>query len=124
MDEAVAIRFFQIKELAEEVCCQLGDELVKLGFGPSEVVLQGPEQAHYRLERDAASCEYSLVGDWADARGGKLGQLLFHSDGSFFIEQDVVRPHPSKRQWFVEAVNAWGRDRTIRVEARLLRYPE
>jgi hypothetical protein len=124
MEEAVAIRFSQIKELAEEVCHLLSEEVTKLGFAPAEVVLQGPEQARYRLERDVATCEFSLVGDWADARGGKLGQLLFHADGSFFVEQDVVRPHPSKRQWFVEAVNAWGRDRAIKVEARLLRYPD
>ncbi len=46
--------------------------------------------------------------------------MLFHADGSFFAEYDVIRDHPGDPRWFVEAVNAWGRGSDIRSEPRLL----
>ena len=124
MDESVAVRFFKIEQLADRVFDQLYREVLKLGFSNGEVALQRPEDADYRLERDPSTSEYSLVGDWVSERGAKLGTLLFHADGSFFVEQDVVRPHPTRSGWFVEAVNAWGKGDTIKAEARLLQMPE
>jgi hypothetical protein len=124
MDESVAVRFYKIEQLADLVFDRLYREVVKLGFATDDVTLKRPQEAAYRLERDPASSEYSLVGDWLNERGMKLGTLLFHADGSFFVEQDVVRPHPTKQGWFVEAVNAWGRGEAIKAEARLLPMPE
>jgi hypothetical protein len=46
--------------------------------------------------------------------------LAFHTDGSFYAELDVIRPHPKNERLLVEAVNAWGRGRDIRVEPRLM----
>jgi hypothetical protein len=63
------------------------------------VVLKHPQDADYRLERDPATSEYSLVGDWQSEQGMRLGVLLFHADGSFFVEQDMVRLHPICRGW-------------------------
>lgn len=124
MDESVAVRFFKIEQLADRVFDQLYREVLKLGFNNGDVALKRPEDADYRLERDPSTSEYSLVGDWISERGAKLGTLLFHADGSFFVEQDVVRPHPTRSGWFVEAVNAWGKGDTIKAEARLLQMPE
>ena len=124
MDESVAVRYFKIEQLADRVFDQLYREVMKLGFTNSDVALKRPEDADYRLERDPSTSEYSLVGDWISERGAKLGTLLFHADGSFFVEQDVVRPHPTRSGWFVEAVNAWGKGDTIKAEARLLQMPE
>jgi hypothetical protein len=124
MDETVAIRYFKIKQLAHTVHQHLNDELNKLGFSESEVSLKSPEEAKYRLERDASSGEYSLVGDWLNDQGRKLGTLIFHSDGSFFIEHDIIKNHPTKSEWFVEAVNAWGNNQVIRAEPRLLAVPQ
>lgn len=124
MDETVALRFYKIEQLADQVFDRLFQEVVKLGFASDEVVLKRPQEADYRLQRDPASSEYSLVGDWFSEQGMKLGTLLFHADGSFFVEQDVVRPHPIRSGWFVEAVNAWGRGDEIKAEARLLAMPE
>ncbi|MEW8013640.1 MAG: hypothetical protein AB2807_02285 [Candidatus Sedimenticola endophacoides] len=120
MDEALVLRYNGIIDLAEEIRRRLQHEVDKLGFDESEVSLKSPTDAHYRLEKDPASCEYSLVGDWRDTAGFKMGTLLFHADGSFFVEHDVVKPHPSNKRWFVEAVNAWGRGTEIKAEARLL----
>jgi hypothetical protein len=124
MDESVAVRFYKIEQLADQVFYRLYREVVKLGFATDDITLKRPQDATYRLERDPSNSEYSLVGDWLNEQGMKLGTLLFHADGSFFVEQDVVRPHPSRTGWFVEAVNAWGRDSDIRAEARLLPMPE
>jgi hypothetical protein len=124
MDKSVEVRFLQVEELANQIFVKLNEEVMKLGFTINDVVLKRPQDAVYRLERDPASGEYSLVGDWTDEKGAALGGLLFHADGSFFAEQDVVRPHPKKSAWFVEAVNAWGRADVIKAEARLLPMPE
>ena len=77
-------------------------------------------EAEYWLDRDPASGEDSLVGIWRNPQGGKCGELLFHADGTFFAEYDVIRVHPRKPRWFVEAVTAWGRGNTIKSEPRLL----
>lgn len=124
MDETVAVRFHKIEQLADRIFEQLCREVSKLGFATGELSLMRPQEASYRLERDPATCEFSLVGDWLGDQGMKRGMLLFHADGSFFVEQDVVRPHPVRTGWFVEAVNAWGRGDEIKAEARLLAMPE
>lgn len=124
MDEAVAQRYQMIKPQAEEIVKRLQYEVAYLGFDPAEITIMSPQKAEYRLERDPSNGDYSLVGDWRDERGMKIGSLLFHADGSFFVEHDVIRPHPTKLRWFVEAVNAWGKDAEIKAEARLLPQPE
>ena len=124
MDESVAGRFVQVAGLAGEILARLQQEVTRLGFAPAEVVLDPVEQAVFRLEKDPYIGRFSLVGEWFDAGGGRRGSLLFHADGSFFVEQDVIRVHPTRPGWFVEAVNAWGREADIRVEARLLPVPE
>lgn len=124
MDESVAIHYERIAGLAGEIMVRLRAEVASLGFAASDVVLDSPEVAVYRLEKDPFIGRLSLVGDWIAADGRKCGSLLFHADGSFFVEQDVVRAHPIKPGWFVEAVNAWGKAEDIRAEARLLPLPE
>ncbi len=124
MDESIAVRFYKIEQLADRIFDLLQREVMKLGFANGDVALLRPQDATYRLERDPATSEYSLVGDWLSVQGMKLGTLLFHADGSFFVEQDVVRPHPRRSGWFVEAVNAWGRGEEIKAEARLLPMPD
>lgn len=124
MDETVASRYAELESLVAEISeCLLG-EVEKLGFSTEEVMLQPPGDAVYRLQRDPADGSYSLVGEWRDQQGIKQGELLFHADGSFYVEQDVARPHPRRSRWFVEAVNAWGKDGKLKVESRLLPLPE
>lgn len=106
--------------LGQAICAALIGEACKLGFAGTELELPEFDGARYSLQRDPASGRDSLVCDWTDARGQRCGHLLFHADGSFWAEYDVVRPHPSDGRWFVEAVTAWGRDNMIRTEPRLL----
>lgn len=106
--------------LAEAICRALREEVRKLGFNHQTIAIPGPDAATYRFDRDPASGTDSLVGEWRDPRGQRLGMLLFHADGSFFAEHDVIKLHPANPRWFVEAVNAWGRDHDIRAEPRLM----
>lgn len=120
MDKAVSIRLAEIHDLAIEIQKRLQGEVTKLGLDINEVRLKSVDDASYRLDKDPANGEYSLVGDWRDEKGTKLGSLLFHPDGSFFVEHDVIKIHPTDKRWFIEAVNAWGKGETIKSEARLL----
>jgi hypothetical protein len=119
-DQSVDRHFSDIQDLADQILQCLREEVAKLGFSASEAPLKEPKDAVYRLERDASNGKYSLMGDWRDDHGIKIGSLVFHSDGSFFVEQDVIKAHPRDAKWFVEAVNAWGRYSEIKAEARLL----
>jgi hypothetical protein len=120
MDKALQARIESVSLLAEAICGTLEQELRKLGFAPGSFTVAPHTEAEYRLERDPASGQNSLVGVWRNAEGFKCGELLFHADGSFFAEYDVIHVHPHKPRWFVEAVTAWGRGDTLKSEARLL----
>ena len=117
-------RYTELRKLAWEIAARLSYEVDKLGFEGGEVMLQVPDDALYRLERDPSDGSSSLVGVWRDERGLKLGELLFHQDGTFHVEHDVALPHPHRRQCFVEAVSAWGKGQTIKSEPRLLAMPD
>ncbi len=120
MSDELSSEVQDLSPLVFAVCRALEDEVRKLGFDPAQIQLMGPDQASFRLERDPSSGEHSLIGEWRDQRGQKLGSLAFHADGSFFAEQDVIRSHPTKPRWLIEAVTAWGRGDLIRAEPRLL----
>ncbi len=106
--------------LAHEICRAMQEQAASLGFSPDEVTVCQPGDATYRLSRDPASGEDGLLGEWRDAKGRKLGELVFHADGSYFAECDVIRIHPGDALTFVEAIQAWGRDGRISAEPRLM----
>ena len=114
-------RIDQLTPRARPVWQALCSEVEKLGLG-EKVAVKAITEAEFYLDRDPASGEDSLIGEWRDEQGIKHGMMTFHADGSFFAEYDVVRVHPSREQWFVEAVTAWGRDDEIKSEPRLLPY--
>lgn len=120
VSEQLQARLSEVAPLAQALCHALQAQVDRLGFAPGEVRISGPLDASYRLERDTVSGEYSLLGEWRDLEGQKIGNLVFHADGSFFVEHDVVRNHPGRPGCFVEAVNAWGRGDDIRAEPRLM----
>jgi hypothetical protein len=113
-------RIEQLSPLVAAVCRTLQDEVHKMGFEEGDVAIGELADAAFWLDTDPASGEPSLIGEWRDDKGMKVGGMAFHADGSFFAEHDVVRTHPSKPRFFVEAVTAWGRDDTIKSEPRLL----
>lgn len=123
MEDAAIKRYAAVAGLASDLVHTLHDEMLKLGFTEEQVVLQSADDAIYRLEKDTFNGEHSLIGEWRNEQGIKEGQLLFHSDGSYMAEFDVVAAHPSRKQFFVESVLAWGKDSNIKSEAKLLPMP-
>lgn len=120
----VRTRLDEVASLAARIYGRLLEELEKLGLDSEKKSLLSPMAAEYHLERDPYSGEETLVGAWRDERRMKQGELLFHADGSFMVEQDIGQVHPSKPTWFIEAVTAWGRGEDIKSEPRLLPMPE
>ncbi|MBT9099592.1 hypothetical protein KFZ76_17995 [Methylovulum psychrotolerans] len=110
------------RSLGEAVCQRLSAEIDKLGFAASEA-LPYPQydEARFELVKDPYTGGHNLACHWFNhANKQRLGKLQFNSDGSFYAEFDVVKPHPRKSQWFVEGVTAWGQADNIKAEAKLL----
>ncbi|WP_295430888.1 hypothetical protein [uncultured Thiodictyon sp.] len=121
---AAQARYDQIAPLARQIRAALRAEIDRLGFDLGSVPIGDPSAADYRLDRDPASGQHRLIGEWRDFQGQPQGKLVFHPDGSFYVEHDVIRTHPQDARWFVEAVHAWGRGADIRAEPRLLAGPD
>jgi len=110
-------------QLGQRICTALGKEIEKLQL---DEVFAAPQwsEASFKLIRDPALGDESLEALWVNAQGAKLGSATIHHDGSFFAEYDIIRPHPRKTRWFIEAVSVWGRNDTLKSETRLLAMPE
>lgn len=119
MTPDIRTRYEQVKPIGTQVCDRLKAEVTKLGLS-ADLINPRMERASYELSRDASNGDYSLVGVWRDKHGNKQGEILFHANGSFFAEYDVICEHPKKPHWFVEAVTAWGVGENIKSEPRLL----
>jgi hypothetical protein len=113
-------RWEQVRAVGESICDTLAQEVKKIGLTEKALATAPWQRARFELQRDPANGESSLVGIWQDANGHRIGSIIFHCDGSFFAEYDVVEPHPQDQRWFVEAVNAWGKHDTVKAELRLL----
>jgi len=119
MNSEVRQRFERMQALGETVCDALLMEVRRNGL-PATAINPNLERAQFDLSRDPSDGTYCLVGIWRDAHGNKQGEILFHHDGSFYAEYDVICEHPAKPQWFVEAVTAWGNTTKLRSELKLL----
>ncbi|MDD5273671.1 MAG: hypothetical protein PHU14_13240 [Methylovulum sp.] len=110
------------RPLAEAICLRLSEEINKLGFAPSEsLAYPSYGEARFELVKDPYTGGHNLTCHWFnEANKQRLGRLQFNSDGSFYAEFDVVKPHPRKAKWFVEGVTAWGQADNIKAEAKLL----
>ncbi|TAL51956.1 MAG: hypothetical protein EPN89_02535 [Methylovulum sp.] len=121
LSEHVDIR----RQLGESICRKLCDEIDKLGFNAGEIENYPIyEDAEFSLVKDPYTGDDNLTGNWYDKRKRRIGSLQFNSDDTFYAEYDVVKTHPAKPKWFVEAINAWGKADNIKAEAKLLPMPE
>ncbi|ACR14419.1 hypothetical protein [Teredinibacter turnerae] len=71
------------------------------------------------LKKDPFDSSESLSGEWL-VNGQLIGSVIVHENGQAYAEYDVVQPHPSKPQWFIEATTAWGKSGALASELRLL----
>lgn len=118
---SVEQRMLEVRAVGENICDALRHEVLKIGL-PDDCIDPDINRAEYSLSLDPASGQDSLIGIWRNPQGHKQGEILFHADGSFFAEYDVISAHPQKKQWFVEAVTAWGREDIVKAEPRLLPF--
>jgi len=116
-------RFEQVRDIAESVCEALRNEVLTMGLSVN-CIDPDINRAEYTLSFDPGSGEDSLIGIWRDDKGQKQGEILFHADGSFYAEYDVIREHPKKDRWFIEAVTAWGRENMVKSDPKLLPLAE
>jgi hypothetical protein len=113
-------RVTTLRPLGEQVCAALETEYRKLGFSAEQALGVDFDALVFSLKRDPFSQQDSVEGTWLNPQRQRLGSLVIHADGTFFAEFDVVKPHPAKPRWFVEAVTAWGQGNEVKSEARLL----
>lgn len=106
------------EQLIKAICTEFEQAYQKAGFNGE--LIQNLDSIEYSLVKDDFSGEFSLQGVWNNTMGYKQGMLLLHPDGNYFAEYDVVKPHPSKSKWFVEAITVWGKEFAIKSEPRLI----
>lgn len=107
--------------LGKQICQEMWQAMSKIGFQETDIDgIPDFEQAEFKLVKDPYTADENLAGLWYDQHKQRIGNIQFNSDGSFYAEYDIVRPHPSKKNWFVEAMSAWGNKGHIKTEAKLL----
>lgn len=108
-----------VRQTGEAVCDAVHREILKLGL---QETVEEPklDEAEYMLSPDPMNGKNSLKGTWRNVKGQKCGEIVFHADGTFYAEYDVVREHPTNRRWFVEGITAWGNDSVVKAEPKLL----
>lgn len=72
------------------------------------------------LRKDSFEGTQSLFAEWRTASGALLGYILIHGGGQVYGEFDVLKPHPQKSRWVIEAFTLWGEAGAIKAEPRLL----
>ncbi len=114
------------RALAKSICQRLRDEINKLGFASVEIKhYPNYDEARFALVKDPYTGQNNLDCSWYDeVKNQRIGKLQFNSDGTFYAEYDVIKPHPGKTKWFVEGVSAWGNAESIKSEPKLLEMPE
>ena len=114
------------RHLAESVCQRLTEEIRDLGFAKADIQHYPIyDEAVFVLIKDPYTGGLNLTGYWYDeANKQRIGRLQFNSDGTFYAEYDVVKPHPNKPKRFVEGVTAWGKAEQIKSEPKLLDMPD
>jgi len=118
-DNVLAARCAAEAPLLEEMWAALRTELAKSGFA-NALTLVPREFSMRELRRDGFDGTEALYSEWRSPQGSLLGSAIVHGNGTFYAEFDVVRPHPTDRRWFVEAVTAWGKRGAIKTELKLL----
>lgn len=112
------------EQYGQSICEKLVAEINKLGFDRLAVENRPDySSAHFEVAKDPYTGDKNLLANWYNEQKQRVGHIQFQSNGGFYAEYDVVKNHPSKPKWFVEAITAWGKDKAIKCEAKLLLLP-
>ena len=102
-----------------ELVIALQEKLNKLNLPGTTITIPSFEEARFTLEHDRYNGEQTLRAAFYPSQNYCIGFLLFHFDGSCFAECFVMRQHPARPSFFIEAVEAWVRDGKIQTDLRL-----
>ena len=103
------IRLQQLMPLVVAVCRRLRDEVHRTGFEPGEINIGGPRGAQFWLDKDPASGESSLMGEWRDDTGAKMGLRISVQSMKMRLMKSAVITSPlipddgttsTRRAWF------------------------
>ncbi len=64
VDRAITARYEKAVPMIQKILAQFAEEISSLGFSDDQAKIESAETAKFRLDRDPASGEYSLVGEW------------------------------------------------------------
>lgn len=118
--ETIEQRTTDVMEWGRQICQNMASAIAGLGFDESNIPAIDFNAASFELDTDPYTQKQALQGKWYLDKHRKVGEIIFHVDGSFYAEYDVVQPHPKDKRWFVEAMTAWGNEGNIKTDARLL----
>lgn len=99
-------------------CDALRQQVEKLGLSIAPEPLW--EQAQFSEVTDPYSQEISLVATWQGRE--RYGKATFFPDGRVFAEYQVLLPHPTRTDQYVETVQVWGNRDKLAGEAVFAQY--
>lgn len=106
--------------IGDQLCQSMIDYLLKMGIENRRLPRIGLDALRYSELRDPYSGELSLHGEWRNASGVLCGSLDYRTDGTLYLEHDVLQAHPTDKRWIIEAITAWGSIDSLRTEPRLI----
>jgi len=106
------------RALGDAVCAAIRGQVAKLGLSIGDEPQW--DDAVFAEKLDPYSQEISLIGTWCGKQ--RYGTVTLFPDGRIFAEYQVLLPHPSKADSYVESVQIWGRPQQLRGEAVIAEY--
>lgn len=106
-------------ETINTVWAVLRQTLLAQGFEDT-MSAQPRRLSRYELRRDTFDDSESFYGEWRSTNAQLQGTVLIHAKGQVYAEFDVLKPHPTDKRWFVEAVTAWGHNNTLKSELKMM----
>ena len=98
--------------------------IAKLNLPGETIDIPSFKSAQFKLEHDMYNGEQTLRAVFLPSKFYCIGFLLFHSDGSSYAEYNVMRQHPKRPLFFIEAVEAWGGAQGIKTDMRMVEMPK
>lgn len=99
--------------LGDAVCAAIRGQVAKLGLTIGDEPVWA--DAVFAEQADPFSQEVSLIGTWRGKE--RYGTVTVFPDGRVFAEYQVLLPHPSLADSYVESVQIWGNPQQLRGEA-------
>lgn len=112
------------QEQGELLLEALREKIAMLNMPGDAIEIPSFKAAQFKLEHDMYNGTQTLRAAFFHSKFYCIGFLLFHSDGSSYAEYNVMKPHPTRPQFFIEAVEAWGGPQGIKTDMRLAEMPK